>query len=185
VLGQSSNTYIVAEGQNGIFLMDQHAAHERVLYERIIGEMKKGKPSVQTLLEPVPVELSPEHEELVKDGATDLKAYGYTLDVFDGQSYVLRAVPAIFRRGDPVEALLEVLEMTRRDGVSMGGPQEALAASIACHGSVRAGMSLSYEEMREIINLLEKADNPHTCPHGRPTMLHLSSQNLERQFGRR
>ena len=185
VLGQASNTYIVAEGPSGIFLMDQHAAHECVLYEKIVAEMKRGSPSVQALLEPVPVELSPEHQELVKDGAEAMKAYGFELESFDGDSYVLRAVPATFRRGGPAEALLEVLEMTQRDGASLGGHQEALAASIACHSSVRAGKSLSMEEMQEIIRLLEKVENPHTCPHGRPTMLHLSSQNLERQFGRR
>ena len=114
-----------------------------------------------------------------------MKAYGFALESFDDQSYVLRAVPAVFSGGDPVEALLEVLVMMRRDGASLGGRRETLAASIACHGSVRGGMSLSHQEMGEIISLLEKAENPHTCPHGRPTMLHLSSQNLERQFGRR
>ena len=185
VLGQASNTYIVAEGPNGIFLMDQHAAHEQVLYEKIVAEMKQGSPSVQALLEPVPVELSPDHQELVKDSAEEMKAYGFELDTFDDLSYVLRAVPAVFRRGDPVEALIEVLEMLRRDASSLGGYREALAASIACHSAVRAGMSLDHREMQEIIRLLEKADNPHTCPHGRPTMLHLSSHNLERQFGRR
>ena len=185
VLGQASNTYIVAEGPNGIFLMDQHAAHEQVLYEKIVEEMKKGSPSVQALLEPAPVELSPEHHELVKGSAEELKAYGFELDSFDDNSYVLRAVPAVFRRGDPVDGLLEVLEMLRRDASSLGGYREALAASIACHSAVRAGMSLDHREMQEIIRLLEKAANPHTCPHGRPTMLHLSSHNLERQFGRR
>ena len=184
VLGQAANTYIVAEGPNGIFLMDQHAAHEQVLYEKIVAEMKQGSPAAQALLEPVPVEMSAEDEELVKGNAEEIRAYGFELDVFDGQSYVLRAAPAVFRGSDPVEALLEVLEMTRRDGESLGGHREALAASIACHGAVRAGMSLSHEEMVEIINRLEKTENPHTCPHGRPTMLHLSSQNLERQFGR-
>ncbi len=185
VLGQASNTYIVAEGPNGIFLMDQHAAHEQVLYEKIVEEMKQGSPSVQALLEPAPVELSPEHQELVKGSAEELKAYGFELDSFDDNSYVLRAVPAVIRRGDPVDGLLEVLEMLRRDASSLGGYREALAASIACHSAVRAGMSLDHREMQEIIRLLEKAENPHTCPHGRPTMLHLSSHNLERQFGRR
>ncbi len=184
VLGQASNTYIVAEGPNGIFLLDQHAAHERVLYEKIVAEMKQGSPSVQALLEPVPIELSPEHQELVRDDAEAMRAYGFDLDTFGEDSYVLRAVPAVCRRGDPAEALLEVLEMIKRDGASLGGTREALAASIACHSSVRAGMSLDLEEMREIIRLLEKVENPHSCPHGRPTMLHLSSQNLERQFGR-
>ena len=87
---------------------------------------------------------------------------------------------------DPAEGLLEVLEMVASpEGSSLGDRREALAASIACHSSVRAGMSLTQDEMREIIGLLETAENPHTCPHGRPTMLHLSSQHLERQFGRR
>ena len=185
VLGQAANTYIVAEGPNGIFLMDQHAAHECVLYEKIVAEMKRGSPSVQTLLEPIPVELSPEHQELVKDGAEEMKAYGFELDSFDDHSYVLRAVPAVFRRGDPSDGLMEVLEMIRRDASSLGGYREALAASIACHSAVRAGMSLDHREMQEIIRLLERTENPHTCPHGRPTMLHLSSHNLERQFGRR
>jgi DNA mismatch repair protein MutL len=185
VLGQASNTYIVAEGPNGIFLMDQHAAHECVLYEKIVAEMKQGSPSVQALLEPIPVELSPEHQELVKDGAEAMKTYGFELDSFDGHSYVLRAVPAVFRRGDPADGLMEVLEMIRRDASSLGGYREALAASIACHSAVRAGLSLDHREMQEIIRLLERTENPHTCPHGRPTMLHLSSHNLERQFGRR
>ena len=184
VLGQAANTYIVAEGPNGIFLMDQHAAHERVLYEKVVAEMKRGSPSAQTLLEPVPVELSPEHQALVKDSADEMRAYGFALESFDGQSYVLRAVPAIFQRGDPVEGLVEVLEMLQRDGESLGSTREALAASIACHSAVRAGKTLSQEEMWGIISLLEKSENPHTCPHGRPTMVHLSSQNLERQFGR-
>ncbi len=185
VLGQASNTYIVAEGPTGIFLMDQHAAHECVLYEKIVAEMKQGNPTVQTLLEPIPVELSPEHQELLRGEDEAMRAYGFDLGSFDGHSYVLRAVPAVFRRGDPADGLMEVLEMIRRDAESLGGYREALAASIACHSAVRAGMSLDHWEMEEIIRLLERTINPHTCPHGRPTMLHLSSHSLERQFGRR
>ena len=186
VLGQAGSTYLVAEGPTGIFLLDQHAAHERVLYDKVIREMKLGRPSAQALLEPVTLELPAEHLELAKDSREELEAYGFILESFGGESYILRSVPSVFRDMDPAEGLLEVLQMVASpEGSSLGDRREALAASIACHSSVRAGMSLTQDEMREIIELLETTENPHTCPHGRPTMLHLSSQNLERQFGRR
>ena len=186
VLGQAGSTYLVAEGPTGIFLLDQHAAHERVLYEKVIREMKLGRPSAQALLEPVTLELPAEHLELAKDSREELEAYGFILESFGGESYILRSVPSVFRDMDPAEGLLDVLQMVASpEGSSLGDRREALAASIACHSSVRAGMSLTQDEMREIIELLETTENPHTCPHGRPTMLHLSSQNLERQFGRR
>ena len=184
VLGQAGNTYVVAEGPDGIFLLDQHAAHERVLYEKVISEMSRGEPSVQALLEPVAVELPPVYLELVEEGRQEMEGYGFLLEPFGGNTYLLRGVPSIFHDSDPAKGLLEVLEMVSRES-SLKGRSEVLAASIACHGAVRAGMGLSHEEMTEMVALLETAENPHTCPHGRPTMLHLSSQQLERQFGRR
>ena len=186
VLGQAGSTYLVAEGPTGIFLLDQHAAHERVLYEKVIREMKLGRPSAQALLEPVTLEMPVEYLELAKDSREELEAYGFILESFGGESHILRSVPSVFRDMDPAEGLLEVLQMVASpEGSYLGDRREALAASIACHSSVRAGMSLTQDEMKEIIELLETTENPHTCPHGRPTMLHLSSQNLERQFGRR
>ncbi len=185
VLGQAGSAYIVAEGPDGIFLLDQHAAHERVLYEKIMREMSQGDPSSQTLLEPVTVEIPPTHSDMARDGWRELASYGFVLESFGDDTCLLRAVPSIFRDSDPAKGLLEVLDMVARETASREGRAEILAASIACHSSVTAGMTLSLEEMREIIALLEAVENPHTCPHGRPTMLHLSSQHLERQFGRR
>jgi DNA mismatch repair protein MutL len=183
-LGQAGNTYVVAEGPDGIFLLDQHAAHERVLYEKVTSKMSRGEPSVQALLEPVAVELPPAYLELAEEGRQEMEGYGFLLEPFGGNTYLLRGVPSIFHDSDPAKGLLEVLEMVSRES-SLKSRREVLAASIACHGAVRAGMGLSQEEMTEMVALLETAENPHTCPHGRPTMLHLSSQQLERQFGRR
>ena len=184
VLGQALNTYLVAEGPDGIFLVDQHAAHERVIYERILKGMMTGKPSVQALLEPVPVELSPAYLEIVKDDREKLELYGFQLEPFGGNTYLLRTVPTIFRNLDAAKSLRETLDMVVNEGY-IKDRMTVLAASIACHGAVRAGMSLTYLEMVEMLELLEMVENPHTCPHGRPTMLHLSSRHLEREFGRR
>lgn len=184
VLGQALNTYLVAEGPGGIFLLDQHAAHERVIYERIFKGMVTGKPSVQALLEPIIVELSPAYLEIVKDDREKLELYGFQLEPFGENTYLLRAVPTIFRKLDAAKGLRETLDMVVNEGY-IKDRMTVLAASIACHGAVRAGMSLTNLEMVEMVELLEMVENPHTCPHGRPTMLHLSSRHLEGEFGRR
>jgi DNA mismatch repair protein MutL len=184
VLGQASSTYIVAEGPDGIFLIDQHAAHECVLYERILWEMKEGRPSQQSLLEAVMVEVDALQAGLVEEYRAELEAHGFVLEGFGGGSYLLRAAPSVMGEGDPSRGFLEVVEMMSREA-RVKDRREALAASIACHGSVRAGKGLSQREMEEMVRLLEGTENPHTCPHGRPTMLHLSARHLEREFRRR
>ena len=146
--------------------------------------MVTGKPSVQALLEPIIVELSPAYLEIVKDDREKLELYGFRLEPFGGNTYLLRTVPTIFRNLDAAKGLRETLDMVVNEGY-IKDRMTVLAASIACHGAVRAGMSLTYLEMVEMVELLEMVDNPHTCPHGRPTMLHLSSRHLEREFGRR
>ena len=184
VLGQMSNTYVVAEGADGLFLIDQHAAHERVMFEKVLREVIQGEPSVQALLEPVTVELPPPYWGQVDERLKELESYGFLLEPFGQNVYLLRAVPSIFGGSDAGKALLEVLDLVARE-TRLKDRREVLAASIACHGAIRAGMGLSQEEMDELVALLESADNPHTCPHGRPTMVHLSSGYLEREFGRR
>ncbi len=182
VLGQIRNTYLVSEGPDGVYLIDQHAAHERVLFERVSGA-QPGAQS-QALLEPVAVELSPGQEELACASAELLERYGFLMEGFGERSYILRAVPAVIGDKDPSRALVEVLDLMAFEGLVKERDQ-ALAASIACHGAVRAGMSMEQREMEALLEQLEACENPHTCPHGRPTMMHLSSSHLEREFGRR
>ena len=184
VVGQLKLTYIVAEGPAGMFLVDQHAAHERVLFDRIYEKASEQEPQSQPLLELVSVDLSPAQGDTLKTNQEALGNYGFQFEPFGDGSYLLRAVPAIFGEGDPAKALLDVLDMTAFEGL-VRQKEDVTAASIACHGAIRAGKSLTEPEMVSLLEQLEATPNPHTCPHGRPTMVHFSSNHMEREFGRR
>ena len=184
VLGQTQETYIVAEGPDGLYLIDQHAAHECVVYERLQLAAQRNAPEVQGLLEPAAVALSPSHEETVHDHTDVLAGYGWLLEPFGGRTCLLRGVPAVLAGRDPAKAFLDMLEQASA-AAEFSTWEDRISATVACHGSVRAGQTLSRDEMVELVRLLERAHQPHTCPHGRPTMLHLSANNLDREFGRR
>lgn len=184
VVGQLKLTYIVAEGPAGMFLVDQHAAHERVLFDRISQKTAEQEPQSQPLLEPVSVELSPSQGDTLRSNRESLENYGFQFEPFGDGSYLLRAVPAIFGETDPAKSLLDVLDMTAFEGL-VRQKEDVTAASIACHGAIRAGKSLTEPEMVALLEQLEATPNPHTCPHGRPTMVHFSSNHMEREFGRR
>ncbi len=183
VLGQVRNTYMVAEGPDGLYLIDQHAAHERVLFEQLQERASDKAPLIQPLLEPVVTHLSPAQEERLQGCMEALQSYGFLIESFGERSYLLRAVPSVVKDASE-KMLVEVLDLTDSQAPLMK-QEEALAASVACHSAVRGGMSLSQQEMEELVRQLEGSQNPHTCPHGRPTMVHLSSNHLEREFGRR
>jgi DNA mismatch repair protein MutL len=183
-VGQVKLTYIVAEGPEGMYLVDQHAAHERVLFDRIRRPPAKDQAEFQTLLAPVTVELTPGQAEALRSNAKFLAGYGFEVEAFGGDSYLLRAVPGVLTAQDPAQALTNVLDMVALEGV-IREQEDVLAASIACHAAIRAGRPMAEAEMRALLEQLEATDNPHTCPHGRPTMIHFSSYNMEREFGRR
>ena len=184
VVGQMKLTYIVAEGPAGMFLVDQHAAHERVLFDRISLKTSEKEPQSQTLLKPMSVELSPSQGDTLKSNLESLENYGFQFEPFGDGSYLLRAVPGIFSKTDPAKSFLDVLDMTAFEGL-VRQKEDVTAASIACHGAIRAGKSLTEPEMVALLEQLEATPNPHTCPHGRPTMIHFSSHHMEREFGRR
>lgn len=183
VVGQVSNCYIIAEGPEGLYLIDQHAAHERVLYEKISAQHASHQVEKQGLLEPVALELTPQEEEVIGAERERLAEFGFDLEPFGGKSYLLRAVPAMLPRAEVATAVKEALAALT-GGEGSNGSQERLAMSIACHSAVRAGQTLSLKEMHELLRQLEQAKMPRTCPHGRPTMVHLSSARLEKEFGR-
>jgi DNA mismatch repair protein MutL len=183
VVGQVKLTYIVAEGSDGMFLVDQHAAHERILFDRIQAT-DAGEQPAESLLEPAMVDLSPAQVEVFQKNSETLTRYGYRIESFGANAYLVRAVPSILSNQDPGLGLLNVLDMVAFEGL-LRQQEDVLAASIACHSAIRAGKSLSDAEMRSLLEQLEATTNPHTCPHGRPTMLHFSSFHMEREFGRR
>jgi DNA mismatch repair protein MutL len=184
ILGQAGQTYIVAEAPDGVYLVDQHAAHERVTYERLMTVRGAGAIERQGLLIPQTVELPPAAQALLLGNVEALEEWGFAIEDF-GAGLRVRAVPAGLRDGDLSAALLEVADhLAGRGGSTPEDWREAMLTTLACHSSVRAGQILSLEEMRELIAQLEGCMAPRTCPHGRPTMILLSTTQLERQFGR-
>ncbi len=183
VLGQVGNTYIVAEGPDGMYLIDQHAAHERVLYECVQARAARGEPDAQSLLEPVVVELDAAQTETIAERAAVLVGLGFVLEPFGGDAVIVRAVPSALAGSDQSRTLLDVLDLMETGG-EIGSWEDRAAASIACHAAVRAGKTLSEDEMQELARQLESCAQPHACPHGRPTMIHMSAGQLEREFHR-
>jgi DNA mismatch repair protein MutL len=184
VLGQVRQMYIIAEGPDGLYLIDQHAAHERILFETLQAEQAAMTVSAQTMLEPLTVEVVPEQRGLLDSLLEHLAEYGFDVVPFGGNTYLVRAVPAAMSVAQVPEAIAELLEAAR-EGFPVADSAEKTLTIIACHSAVRAGQTLTLDEARELIRQLEKTPAPYTCPHGRPTMIHLSSAQLERSFGRR
>jgi len=153
------------------------------LFDRIQNKDEAVRPG-KSLLEPAMVDLSPAQVEVLLKNEEMLAQYGFQLENFGVNAYLVRAVPSILSDQDPGQGLLNVLDMVAFEGL-IRQQEDVLAASIACHSAIRAGKSLSEAEMRSLLEQLEATANPHTCPHGRPTMLHFSSFHMEREFGRR
>jgi len=187
VVGQVAHTYIVAENAGGMYLIDQHAAHERVMLERMRRKLAHGEYESQLLLVPLPFSPPAPVLEALETYRDDLDALGFGIEPFGEGAWLLRAVPAalaVSHRRDPVTALEETLAELGAGGRGTEG-RERLAALLACHNAIRAGQVLSDAEMRALIAELEAVETPGHCAHGRPTMLHISQGDLEREFSRR
>lgn len=184
VVGQIRQTYVVAEGDGGMFLIDQHAAHECIVYQRILRQWADRERIAQPLLAPATAELTYAQQDTLQQHAELLAVSGYDLEPFGGSAWLLRAVPPQLAAADPIQSLLELLDAVALEQVVMER-DDALAATLACHGSVRAGATLSHAEMTALITQLRDTPQPHRCPHGRPTVVHFTQYQLEREFGRR
>jgi DNA mismatch repair protein MutL len=183
VLGQLAATYIIAEGPDGLYLIDQHAAHERILFERIRQQRASMAVEVQGMLEPVTIETTPRQEEILKAQGDMLESYGFSIEPFGTRTYLLRTVPSLLQNGDIVQAMLDILDSVG-DGGDTLEEEGKIASSLACHSAVKAGQVLKPEEISQLIQDLESTQSPLTCPHGRPTMIRFSASQLEREFGR-
>jgi DNA mismatch repair protein MutL len=185
LIGQVGATYLVAEGPDGLYLIDQHAAHERVLFERFRNRGKSQFPS-QTLLEPVIVQLAPQSSRLLEEQLPFLGRLGFQVDAFGPNTFLIRAIPNLISSSDPAVALRALVEDFEEDETPLQAEEEArLTARICKRVAVKAGQVLSIEEQRALLDGLEGCISPRTCPHGRPTMILLSADLLERQFGRK
>jgi DNA mismatch repair protein MutL len=184
VLGQVGGTYIIAEGPEGLYLIDQHAAHERVMYEKILGQIQESAVARQPLLDPMLVELTPEESAVFERSLEELAQIGFEVEPFGDGTVVIRAVPAMVTGVDIRERFRLILDELAEGGVGTSW-LDSVAISAACHTSIRAGQQLSLQEMRELVVQLERTRHPRACGHGRPTMLLMSQTDLEKQFSRR
>jgi DNA mismatch repair protein MutL len=186
VLGQMSQTYIIAEGPEGMYFIDQHAAHERVIYEQLTAQQAAADVPAQTLLEPLAVELTLAQSEELDVWLDPLGKLGFEVEPFGGTTVLVRSVPAVLARADVRMALTGILDELAVGEEPLADEMDARAAAAACkRGAVKAGQTLSLAEMQALIEQLEQTTSPRTCPHGRPTMILLSQAWMEREFGRR
>jgi DNA mismatch repair protein MutL len=186
LIGQIGATYLVAEGPDGLYLIDQHAAHERVLFEKLMAQHDQRAIPSQALLTPAVVHLAPASAKLLEDQLPVLQHFGFDVEPFGQNSYQVRAMPALFANSDPAAALRALVEDFEEDEAPLQNELEAKIAGRVCKRlAVKAGQLLSPDEQRALLNDLEACASPRTCPHGRPTMVHLSVDTLERQFGRK
>ncbi len=192
VIGQFSKKYIACEGPDGLYIIDQHAAHERVKYEQIFTDLSKEKHlSSQPLLDPLIIEVNNDTASILSEYKKELSNCGWQVDAFGTTSLAIREVPSIITKNNISLAngniqsifqnlLDEIIVLTDGDLWL-----DKIVASLSCHSAVRAGQALSIDEQKNIIKMLEKCDSPQTCPHGRPTVMQLENEMLDTEFLRK
>jgi DNA mismatch repair protein MutL len=184
ILGQAATMFIIAEGPDGLYLIDQHAAHERVLYERLVSEEARGQVSSQALLEPETISLPADAAAQLEEVLPTIKQLGIEVEVFGPNTFRVRALPSYLTAVPPSELLADIATSLEADAPVDEELEEALVRKVCKRAAVKAGQVLSPEEMKQLVRDLERTVNPRTCPHGRPTIVQISTETLARQFGR-
>jgi DNA mismatch repair protein MutL len=184
-LGSAGVAWLVCEGPEGLVVVDQHAAHERITFERLRRGYRERRPEAQQLLVPEQAEVSPREMELLSAQGEELSALGFDVAPFGETAVKISAVPAVLSRADPRRLLDEVLAELVALQTPLSGAMDRLLARLACHGSVRAGTRLAPEEVATLLQDLDKAELGGHCPHGRPVAVPVSWVEIERRLGRR
>jgi DNA mismatch repair protein MutL len=185
VVGQVAATYIVAEGPAGMYLIDQHAAHERILYEQFLEEHERRGRIAQYTLAAQTIQVSPEEERLLEEHLDALSEIGLVIEPFGPGVFVVRSVPAVLADADIAETLALIIDDLENGRAPGGEAVEAIIIRRVCkQAAIKAGQILSFDQMQMLIRQLERCKSPMTCPHGRPTLIHLSAEQLAREFGR-
>jgi DNA mismatch repair protein MutL len=185
-LGQVSASFIVAVNGEGLWLVDQHVAHERVLFEQHLEARRAGKVESQRMLMPMILELAPRQLVIYEKIAEELSANGFEVEPMGPRSLAIQAVPAGVANGDAEKLLTEILDGIERENaaISIETLQAKIAASTACHAAIKVNMPLDQTKMEWLLGALAKTDCPMSCPHGRPVVLRYSVKEIERAFHR-
>ena len=185
LVGQIGAMYIVAEGPDGLYLIDQHAAHERILFEKLMKQFSHSIPS-QSLLSPEVITLPPNQAILLLERMKVLNSLGFDVNEFGSNSFQIRSIPSMLLGLNPESAIRVVVDDFEDDETPLQNKIEQIIAARVCkRAAVKAGQILTKVEQEILLRDLESCDSPRTCPHGRPTMIHLSVELLEKQFGRK
>jgi DNA mismatch repair protein MutL len=186
VIGQLHDLYILCSAREGLVIVDQHAAHERLTYEDLKLALNRGAPPRQGLLTPVTLELSPREDALAREMTEQWERLGLEVSPLGGRTWMVAALPAVLTGADPAPVWRDLLSQLSAAGVAAGTPEflEAGLRSMACHGSIRQGQRLSRAEMDVLVKRLAALPPPLTCPHGRPVLLSLPRGELARGFRR-
>ena len=184
-VGQLYQSYILAQGPDGLHVVDQHAAHERVIFERLQAQLAEGELDSQVLLLPATLELTPVQARRLEEYLTELQRYGFDLEPFGGRTFVLRAVPAILAGRDAAGTLQDIIEDLPDDRQSpLADFEETLLAPLACHSAIKAGEAMTRDEMDRLLRDLGRTRVQTNCPHGRPLVFSLSRRDIEKRFKR-
>jgi DNA mismatch repair protein MutL len=185
-LGQIHESFIVAAGRDGLWIIDQHVAHERILFEKILKERAAGRAEMQRLLMPLIVQLTPAQQVDYDRIADELQASGFETEPFGNRTVAVKGAPAGVSPGEIERLIAEILEIAERElrKVSMDEVRRAIAASIACHAAIKVNMRLDADKIGWLLKSLAATECPMSCPHGRPIALRYSLRDILKGFHR-
>ena len=185
VIGEFSGIYILARTQDDeLLLIDQHAAHERILYEQVTAQAQETRPS-QELISPVVLHRTPREAAILNDLLPALAREGFILEGFGGDTFLVRAVPVVLGRTEEVTIIDEIIsDLVSEDAAQAVTSRERITRIVACRGAVKAGTVCTREQCQRIVDQLRRTKNPFTCPHGRPTMIRFTRKELDTMFRR-
>ncbi|MDI9394162.1 MAG: DNA mismatch repair endonuclease MutL [Euryarchaeota archaeon] len=183
IIGQVSRMYILAEKGEDLIVIDQHAAHERILYEQVL---KSKKSRVQDLITPVMIELTPKEKVLMEEYIPYLEEYGFGISEFGDNTYVVTFVPEVFGRLEDTDVIHDVISDLLAEGKvkKETGILEKVSKTLACRAAIKGGAACTPDQMENLIHQLKTAENPYSCPHGRPTVITFTKGELDRMFAR-
>jgi DNA mismatch repair protein MutL len=186
-IAQIAKSYILAENQEGLVLIDQHAAHERVRFEELMNELEKSSPQKQQLLLPLTIELSTLECEIFDQYSETFLKLGFEIELFGKNTFIVHSVPLVIAGENIEQTILSVISdlSDEKQTRAIKDPQEKVIEYVACRSAIKFGKDLSMYEMLNLIRQLDALKRPYTCPHGRPSMIKLSFDELEKRFKRK